>query len=118
MELREPASDGSGTYFATEPPNAAISRTPRDERKLYSGEAIRYIVSISGAIPRFRLFIWNSHSKSDTARRPFTIERAPRWRANSTTSVANPSTLTFGMPPRDSSMKAILSSRVNIVRLC
>src|SRR6185312_5114351 len=76
------------------------------------------MVSISGAMPRFRLFIWNSHSKSETARSPLTMARAPRERANSTTSVVNPSTVMFDAESSEAWMNRMRSSSVNIVCLC
>ena len=77
------------------PPNEAISFTPLEETKLYCGLAITYTVSISGASFRLRWFIWNSHSKSEIARRPLTIVVAPCLRAKSTTSSEKTSTTTF-----------------------
>ena len=63
--------------------------------KLKSGLAITYTVSISGASCRFRWFIWNSHSKSEVTRRPFTMVFASCLRAKSTTSSEKTSTTTF-----------------------
>ena len=54
-----------------------------------------YSVSISGASCRFRWFIWNSHSKSEITRSPFTIVLASCLRAKSTTSSEKTSTTTF-----------------------
>ena len=52
------------------PPNAAISRTPLEDTNEYGPEAARYTVSISGARLWLSCCIWNSHSKSETARNP------------------------------------------------
>ena len=52
---------------------------------------------MSGASVRLSWFIWNSHSKSEITRRPFTIVFAPYLRANSTTSSAKTSTSTLSL---------------------
>ena len=54
------------------------------------------MLSMSGAILRFSWFISNSYSKSEIARRPFTIAFAPCSRAKSTTSVSKGFTCTLG----------------------
>ena len=69
--------------------------TPLEDTKLYSGLAITYTVSISGASWRLRWFIWNSHSKSEITRSPFTIVLESCLRAKSTTSTENTSTTTL-----------------------
>ena len=92
--------------------------TPLEERKLYCGLDIRYIVSTSGARFRFRWCIWNSHSKSEMARRPFTIVRAPKRRANSTTRSENTSTSTLARSASASRRNSTRSSTENIVALC
>ena len=73
---------------------------------------------MSGASWRFRWFIWNSHSKSEMTRSPFTIVVASCLRANSTTSSENTSTTTLLEPGRASSRKSTRSSTVKSVSLC
>src|SRR5207302_9169665 len=80
------SATGSGTSAETSPPNAAISLTPLEETKLDCGLAITYTVSTSGARCRFSWFIWNSHSKSEMTRSPFTIAFASQRFAKSTPS--------------------------------
>src|SRR5579884_2381420 len=109
---------GSGTSAETSPPYAAISFTPLDETKLTFGLAITYTVSTSGARCRFSWFIWNSHSKSEITRRPFTIAFACQRCANSTTSSRKTSTSTFSSPASASRRNATRSSTVNIGCLC
>src|SRR4051794_32211676 len=75
---RKRLATGSGTRSCTSPPKDATSFTPLEERKLYCGLDMRYIVSTSGARFLFRWCIWNSHSKSEIARSPFTIVLAPQ----------------------------------------
>src|SRR6187397_1234864 len=108
---------GSGTSSSTLPPNDATSLTPLEETKLYCGFDIRYTVSTSGARVRLRWFIWNSHSKSEITRRPFTIVVAPQRFANSTTSSEKTSTSTLSWSRSASSRKATRSSTENIVCL-
>jgi hypothetical protein len=100
------------------PPNEAISFTPLDETKAYSGLDITYIVSISGASRWLSRFIWNSHSKSAITRRPFTIVRAPCLRAKSTTSSLKTSTTTFSTSATACSRNATRSSTEKVVCLC
>ena len=73
---------------------------------------------MSGASVRFRWFIWNSHSKSEITRSPFTIVFAPHRRAKSTTSSAKTSTSMFSLPASASRRKPTRSSIVNIAFLC
>ena len=74
---------------------------------------------MSGASWRLRWFIWNSHSKSEITRSPFTIVVASCLRAKSTTSSEKTSTTTLLEPgrarPRGTSTR---SSTVNSVCLC
>src|SRR5256886_10945417 len=74
------------TSGATLPPNRATSRTRLDERYVRSNAGTRNTVSIPGARLRFIRAIWNSYSKSLTARRPRTITAAPAARAKSASS--------------------------------
>src|SRR3954451_1316604 len=60
---------------------------------------------MSGACIRFSWFISISYSKSEIARRPFTIARAPTRSANSTMSTSNDAERTFGRGSVPSSMK-------------
>src|SRR3954468_15981087 len=73
------------------------------------------MLSISGAILRFSWFISNSYSKSEIARKPFTIALAPCLRANSTTSVSNVFTCTLGRSAISASMNPMRSSASNSV---
>src|SRR3954471_4562525 len=73
------------------------------------------MLSISGAILRFNWFISNSYSKSEIARRPFTIALAPFCRAKSTTSVSNVFTCTLGSSATCASMNPTRSSALKSV---
>src|SRR5205807_183300 len=55
-------------------------------------------------------FIWNSHSKSEITRRPFTITLASHLRAKSTTSSEKTSTSTLGRSERASRRNPTRSS--------
>ena len=63
------------------PPNAATCRTMDDERYMCSRFVVKNSVSNSGYSFLLVSAIWNSYSKSDTARRPFTSAQAPARRA-------------------------------------
>src|SRR5690606_36972338 len=80
------------------PPRRATSRTSDEEMKLYCSAGVRNRVSTSGIRWRFMLAIWNSYSKSDTARRPRSSTPAPTSRMKCASSVSNPQTSTFGCP--------------------
>src|SRR5690606_1602881 len=82
----------------TSPPRRAISRTSDEKMKLYCSAGVRNRVSTSGIRWRFMLAIWNSYSKSDTARRPRSSTPAPTSRTKCASSVSNPRTSTFGCP--------------------
>ena len=73
---------------------------------------------MSGASVRFSWFIWNSHSKSEITRRPFTITFASHLRAKSTTSSLKTSTSTFSIPSSAWRRKSTRSSTENIGCLC
>ena len=73
-----------GTYSETSPPRRATSRTREALRKVYWLSGAMNSVSTSGHSDRFICAIWNSYSKSLTARSPRTRMRAPRDRAKST----------------------------------
>src|SRR5581483_1978213 len=109
---------GSGTSAETSPPKTAISFTPLDETKLTLGLAITYTVSTSGARWRFSWFIWNSHSKSEITRSPFTIAFASQRCANSTTSSRKTSISTLSSEPSATRRNSTRSSIVNIGCLC
>src|SRR4029079_422360 len=115
---RNRLATGSGTRSRTSPPSESTSLTPLEERKLYCGLDIKYMVSTSGARFRFRWCIWNSHSKSEIARRPLTIVLAPHARANSTTSSAKTSTSMLSWPTSASRRNWTRSSTENIAFLC
>src|SRR5690606_13104524 len=72
--LRHSASSASataaGTKPETSPPRREISRTSDEEMKPYCSAGVRNRVSTSGMRWRFMLAIWNSYSKSETARSP------------------------------------------------
>src|SRR3954454_7683274 len=70
---------------------------------------------MSGACIRLSWFISISYSKSEIARRPLTIARAPTRSANSTISTSKESERTFGMCSVASSMKLSRSSVENSV---
>src|SRR5205809_296601 len=99
------------TSCDTSPPNRATSRTRLDERYVRSNAGTRNTVSIPGARLRFISAIWNSYSKSLTARRPRTITDAPTERANSASSPSNARTSTLGSAAA-CLMSATRSSRV------
>src|SRR5262249_52002909 len=83
------------TKLLTSPPKRAISRTIVEDMKRYCSEGVRNKVSTSGYRFRFIPAIWNSYSKSDTARRPRRITRASTECTKSISSEENPMTLTF-----------------------
>ena len=65
-----------GTSAETSPPSRATSLTIDDDRYRYSALVIMKSVSMSGANCRFASAIWNSYSKSETARKP--LDQHPR----------------------------------------
>src|SRR5690348_16789124 len=71
------------------PPSMAISLTSLEEIAWCRGSAIRNTVSISVLRRWFIATIWNSYSKSDTARRPRMIIEAPTSAANLTNRLSN-----------------------------
>src|SRR5579885_912334 len=73
---------------------------------------------MSGASVRLSWFIWNSHSKSEITRSPFTITVASQRRAKSTTSSRNASTSTLPRWESASFRSASRSSSENIGALC
>src|SRR6185437_8640120 len=73
----------------TLPPSWAISLTRREAIAWWRGSAIRKTVSISALRRWFIATIWNSNSKSETARRPRMMTEAPTCSANLTSSVSN-----------------------------
>ena len=68
--------------------------------KLYCSAGVRNRVSTSGIRWRFMLAIWNSYSKSDTARRPRSSTPAPTSRTKWASSESNPVTSTCLCPAR------------------
>ena len=60
----------SGTRPCTRPPSANTSLISRELMYVYCSAGIMNTVSIFDVQPRFISAIWNSNSKSDTARRP------------------------------------------------
>src|SRR2546430_11922117 len=81
------------------PPNRATSRTRLELRYVRSKAGTRKTVSTPGARLRFMSAIWNSYSKSLTARRPRTIRVAPAARTKSASSPSNDRTSTRGPDP-------------------
>src|SRR5467141_125735 len=77
------------TSCDTSPPKRATSRTRLELTKVRSKAGTRNTVSIFGARLRFINAIWNSYSKSDTARKPRMITEAPTFLANSASSPSN-----------------------------
>src|SRR6185503_13783466 len=77
-----------GTMPATEVPKLATSLMSRDEMYVYFSWGIRKTVSAVGRSLRFMSAIWNSYSKSDTARMPRTMQSA---RSRATRSMSRPS---------------------------
>src|SRR6266540_3872762 len=73
----------------TSPPKRATSRTRLELTKVRSKAGTRNTVSILGARLRFISAIWNSYSKSDTARSPRIITDAPTFLANSASNPSN-----------------------------
>src|SRR6266516_1438718 len=82
------------TSCDTSPPKRATSRTRLELTKVRSKAGTRKTVSIFGARLRFINAIWNSYSKSDTARNPRMITDAPTFFANSASSPSNACTST------------------------
>src|ERR1044071_9202330 len=82
------------TSEETSPPKRATSRTRLELRYVRSNAGTRKTVSILGARLRFISAIWNSYSKSDTARSPRTITEAPTDFPNSASSPSNDRTST------------------------
>src|SRR3989442_13359399 len=88
LRLRACWTVGS-TSCETSPPKRATSRTRLELTKVRSKAGTRNTVSILGARLRFISAIWNSYSKSDTARKPRIITEAPTRFANSASSPSN-----------------------------
>src|SRR5690606_38795670 len=96
LASRRAAATAGVTKPETSPPNRAISRTSEDEMKLCCSAGVRNKVSTSGIRWRFMLAIWNSYSKSDTARRPRSSTPAPTSRTKYASSESKPRTSTCG----------------------
>src|SRR4029077_14416700 len=82
------------TRLDTSPPKRATSRTRLELRYVRSKAGTRNTVSTPGARLRFISAIWNSYSKSLTARRPRTISVAPAARTKSASRPSNGRTST------------------------
>ena len=80
----------------TSPPRLAISRTKVPETNWYWSLGVRKTVSTSGMSWRFMPAIWNSYSKSLTARRPRTTTLPPCSTTKSRSRPRNAITSTFG----------------------
>src|SRR5690606_36763415 len=106
--LRNASSTVAGTKPDTSPPSRAISRTSEDEMKLCCSEGVRNRVSTSAITCRFMLAIWNSYSKSDTARSPRNRTPPCTDRTKCASSVSKPTTSTLSCclsPSRASSTR-------------
>src|SRR5205823_2742401 len=84
------------TSCDTSPPKRATSRTRLELRYVRSNAGTRNTVSTPGARLRFMSAIWNSYSKSLTARRPRTISVAPAARTKAASRPSNDRTSTLG----------------------
>src|SRR2546430_3153519 len=73
----------AGTNSEMSPPNSASPLIKLELRNRWRRLVGMKTVVTSGSSRRFISAIWNSLSKSDTARSPRTITRAPTWRAKS-----------------------------------
>ena len=67
----------SGTKWEISPPKPAICLTTLELKNMLSELVGRNMVSKRGFSFLFASACWNSYSKSDTARRPFTTTMAP-----------------------------------------
>src|SRR5205807_2453840 len=73
----------AGTNSVMSPPNSASSLIKLELRNRWRRLVGMKTVVTSGSSRRFISAIWHSLSKSDTARSPRTMTRAPTWRAKS-----------------------------------
>src|SRR5690606_23733048 len=106
------ARTAGATRSLTSPPSDAISRTSEADRNEYCTSGARNTVSTSGQSCRFISAIWNSYSKSETARSPRMMSGAPWLRANSTSRPANSITSTRGSSANTSRIISTRSSTV------
>src|SRR5689334_13102581 len=105
-----------GTMPATDVPKLATSLMRRDEMYVYRSCGIRNTVSTVDGSLRFMSAIWNSYSKSDTARMPRTMQSA---RSRATRSINRPSNETIrrcGPTPRFVVASSIISRRCSTVK--
>src|SRR5262249_30053036 len=110
---RRRRSTSSGTSPWTRPPCRATSFTRVEFRYVNSWLGIRNAISTPGANLRFMSAIWNSNSKSLTARRPRMMTWAPMRRAQSTSRTVNWIADAPGRPSLAHSIISIRSSGVN-----
>ncbi len=108
------AATAGCTSPPTSPPKRATSRTRLELRYVRSTAGTRKTVSSDGCSRRFISAIWNSYSKSLTARNPRTMMEAPTRLANSASRPSNdwmetrasPPTASRSMPRRSSTVKS------------
>src|SRR5207245_2625570 len=81
-----------GTIPVTDVPKPATSLMRREEMYVYFSCGMRNTVSTVDRSLRFISAIWNSYSKSETARMPRTMQSA---RSRATRSISNPSNATM-----------------------
>src|SRR5262245_60447832 len=103
----------SGTMPATDVPKLATSLIRRDEMYVYFSCGIKNTVSTVLRSLRFISAIWNSYSKSDTARRPRTMQSACSRSTRSITSPSNDVMRRRVMPAVHSSISSSRSFTLN-----
>src|SRR5207302_2892565 len=97
-----------GTMPATDVPKLATSLIRREEMYVYFSWGIKKTVSTVLRSFRFISAIWNSYSKSETARIPRTMQSA---RSRATRSIRSPSKATIRKLLRSDVASSIISSR-------
>src|SRR3989454_6739541 len=103
----------AGTNSAMSPPNSASSLIKLELRNRWRRLVGMKTVVTSGSSRRFISAIWNSLSKSDTARSPRTITRAPTWRAKS---MVRPLKVLTSTPARSPRLSLIMATRSLLVK--
>ena len=111
------SSTKGDTNLETSPPRLAISRTNVPETNWYWSLGVMNTVSTSGMSWRFMPAIWNSYSKSLTARRPRTTTLPPCSTTKSRSRPRNAITSMFGYLDDSSVAMSSRSAIENIVRL-
>src|SRR6202011_1236206 len=103
----------AGTNSEMSPPNSASSLIRLELRNRWRRLVGMKTVVTSGSSRRFISAIWNSLSKSDTARSPRTITRAPTWRAKS---IVSPWKVLTSPPGRSPRLSRIMVTRSPLVK--